>query len=396
MAERPIILCFVAVYLPGYRSGGPVRTIANFVDHLGDEFDIRIVTSDRDALDTEAYHNVVVDDWNTVGNATVFYASNRTLTLRGIARLMRDTPHDLLYVNSFFAFKFTALPLLARRFGLAPKFPCVIASRGEFSKGAISLKAWKKRLYMLLGRSAKLYSNLTWQASSEYERQDIIREFGPVAQTIEIAPVLAPKSPAIRVNSEIASSPEDQPLKLIFLSRISPKKNLDFLLETLCEVQSKVHVDIFGPLREPGYWARCNQLIAKLPPNVTWEYLGEVTPPDVPKAFGARDLFVFPTRGENYGHVVPEALSAGACVLISDQTPWQSSDSGAVKVIPLSEKQAWIQSIEEWAGYNREQLERMRAAAVDYLHNYLETSGALDQNRALFLNALEKGSDLRS
>ena len=38
-----VILCFVAYYLPGYRSGGPVRTIANFVDHLGDEFDIRIV-----------------------------------------------------------------------------------------------------------------------------------------------------------------------------------------------------------------------------------------------------------------------------------------------------------------------------------------------------------------
>lgn len=46
-----------------------MRTIVNFVDHLGDEFDIRIVTRDRDALDTEPYASVEVDAWNTVGKA---------------------------------------------------------------------------------------------------------------------------------------------------------------------------------------------------------------------------------------------------------------------------------------------------------------------------------------
>ncbi len=116
---KPIILCFVAHYLPGYRSGGPVRTIANFVDHLGDEFDIRIVTRDRDALDTEPYPGVQIDAWNKVGKVQVFYASKKTVNLRGIAKLIRETPHDVLYLNSFFAFGFTTLPLLARRLGWA-------------------------------------------------------------------------------------------------------------------------------------------------------------------------------------------------------------------------------------------------------------------------------------
>ena len=101
-AKRPIILCFVAHYLPGYRSGGPVRTITNLVDHLGDEFDIRIVTRDRDFLEDQSYPDVWVDDWNTVGNAQVFYASTGMLSLPLIARLLRQTPHDLLYLNSFF------------------------------------------------------------------------------------------------------------------------------------------------------------------------------------------------------------------------------------------------------------------------------------------------------
>ena len=106
----PIILCFISFYLPGSRSGGPVRTIANFVDQLGEEFDIRIVCRDRDMSDTEPYPNIAVDAWNTLGKVQVFYASEKTVNLIGIRRLLRETPHDVLYLNSFFAFHFSILP----------------------------------------------------------------------------------------------------------------------------------------------------------------------------------------------------------------------------------------------------------------------------------------------
>jgi hypothetical protein len=32
------IMTFVGSYLPGYKAGGPIRTLANIVDRLGDEF----------------------------------------------------------------------------------------------------------------------------------------------------------------------------------------------------------------------------------------------------------------------------------------------------------------------------------------------------------------------
>ncbi len=137
-SPRPVILCFVKYYLPGYRSGGPLRTIVNFIEHFGDEFDIRIVTTDRDVLDTSPYPDVVVDSWNTVGRAQVFYASQKVLTLRGIARLLRETPHDLLYLNSYLAVSFTTLPLLARRLGMAPRKPCVLARAGNFHQAPYS------------------------------------------------------------------------------------------------------------------------------------------------------------------------------------------------------------------------------------------------------------------
>src|SRR5690606_23072653 len=64
---KPVILTFVHYYLPGYKSGGPVRTIANMVEHLSDQLDFWIVTSDRDALDSDPYPNVTIDAWNAVG-----------------------------------------------------------------------------------------------------------------------------------------------------------------------------------------------------------------------------------------------------------------------------------------------------------------------------------------
>ena len=388
MTSRPIILCFVAYYLPGYRSGGPVRTIANFVDHLGDEFDIRIVTRDRDALDTAPYPVVEVDAWNAVGQAQVFYASKETLTLRGVGRLLRDIPHDLLYLNSFFAFSFTGLPLLARRFGLAPKRLCVIAPRGEFSSGAIALKALKKRLYLTTAKAIGLYHGLQWQASSEFEAQDIRRELGTLAESIHVAPDLPPK---LKTESDDPSEQQARapgPLRIIFLSRISPMKNLDFLLAALQRISQPMNLTIIGPLLEPEYWGKCQRIIKTIKQPVTVDYQGEVTPLQVLETFARHDLFVLPTRGENYGHVILESLSAGTPVLVSDQTPWQDSGDDALQTLVLDSLEPWIKSIETWALLSESELLMRRKLAATYAYNYIRSSGVVEQNRQLFQGAL--------
>ena len=87
---KPIILTFTSFYLPGYRGVGPIRTIANMVERLGDDFDFCIVTTDRDLGDKQQYSNVQVDARSVVGNAKVFYASTATCLLAGFARFMRE------------------------------------------------------------------------------------------------------------------------------------------------------------------------------------------------------------------------------------------------------------------------------------------------------------------
>ncbi len=89
------ILVALDCYLPGVRAGGPIRSIANLVDRLGDEYGFCIVTSDRDLRDTLPYPGLRVDQWKKVGKAQVLYlqpwivSGNTKCRLRPMRSLLR-------------------------------------------------------------------------------------------------------------------------------------------------------------------------------------------------------------------------------------------------------------------------------------------------------------------
>jgi glycosyltransferase involved in cell wall biosynthesis len=281
MTGKPVILVFLHFYLPGYKSGGPIRTIANLVEALGDEFDFRIVTSDRDATDTEPYPGLPpAGEWARVGKADVLYLPPDRKNLRAISGILRDTPHDTLYLNSFFDPVFTMMPLLARVLAL-PRTALRDRAAWRILPGALRLKATKKRAYLAASRTLGLYRNLVWQASSEREAEDIRRVMGSAATDIRVAVDLPAKADpgAIPVPPPRG---EGKPLRVVFLSRISPMKNLEFAIEALRQVQSPVTFDIYGPVRETDYWEHCRKLLAGLPPHVTASYRGGVEHDQVP------------------------------------------------------------------------------------------------------------------
>ena len=189
--SKPTILTFVGYYLPGYKGGGPIRTLANVVDRLGDEFQFKIITADRDFGDEKPYPKIDVNGWNRIGKADVFYMSPTRRSLKDSRKLLCSTEYDILYLNSFFSPHFTIKPLLLRRLRLISDRPIIIAPRGEFSPGALGLKSLKKRVYLLVAKPFGLYRGVVWQASSEHEEDDIRRWFGSDARLI-IAPNLPP------------------------------------------------------------------------------------------------------------------------------------------------------------------------------------------------------------
>lgn len=360
------VLVFSRCYLPGFRGGGPVRSLVNLVDALGTEIDFRIVTLDRDREDGPPYDSVIEGKWQAVGGAQVLYLRRSAVSIRRLAREVLGVSPDVLYLNSFFDSIFTVKVLVARTLGLVANVPVLLAPQGELSSGALSLKPIKKMAYIRFARMCGLYRGLTWQASNEAERQEILNTLkGVRPEQVRVAADLTdevPVAPAAAARPAITGT-----LRLCFLSRISPKKNLDYALRVLAGVHVPVEFTVYGPIEDEGFWSTCRQLMAQLPSNVRAVYGGEVRPDRVRQTLAGHDLFFFPTRGENFGHVIFEALSAGVPVLTSDQTPWTDLEAnGAGWNLPLHSEGAFGAAILAASRTTPEEREAAARRAMDY------------------------------
>jgi len=361
------IFTLVAYYLPGYKAGGPIQTLANMVDRLGDEFQFKIITADRDFGDTKAYPRIKVDGWNRVGNADVFYMSPNRRSLRDFKKLLRSTEYDVLYLNSFFSPHFTIKHLLLRRLRLIPDKPLIVAPRGEFSPGALGLKSFKKRVYITAAKALGLDEGAVWQASSEHEEADIRQWFGKDVRVI-IAPNLPPVINAVD-GSLIVKEKARGCLKIVFLSRISRKKNLDGALEMLKGLKGEIQFNIYGPMEDKVYWTECLKIIGGLPGNIEVRYCGSVAHEKVGTVM----------------HVILEALCAGCPVLISDQTPWRGlKEKGVGWDLPLDNPGRFQAVLQKCVDMDQDEHAKCSKRAREYGLQVSQDDKVVEQNRQLF------------
>lgn len=386
--KNKVILIFVGLYLPGFRGGGPTKTIANLIAAIGDKFDFKIITSDRDLGDEKPYDSVNINAWNKIGKADVYYIS-QGFSLMDLRKLMNSIEYDCIYLNSFFSLHFTVKPLLLRRLNMINDVPILLAPRGEFSKGALRIKTLKKDFFFFLSRLISLYGGLIWHASTSIEKMDI-REC--LNEKIKMRRINV--QVAVQVASDISVQPDDDRflknektdhLKICFLSRISPMKNLDYALDVLKDVKSNVVFDIFGPKESLEYWEVCANKVNKIPSNITVNYKGEVLSHLVRGVLSEYDLLFVPTRGENFGHVFAEALSVGLPILLSDQTPWRNLASHkAGWDLSLDNPEKFVEVIDNYSKISFESRLEYRSAAKSLYKTICENREVINDNIHIF------------
>lgn len=376
------ILSLIDFYLPGFKGGGSTRTLANMIDHLGEEFNFQVLTRDRDLNDESAYSNIQPDIWQTAGKAKVCYLSKP----KYIYHWLKNLRPDVLYLNSFFSFWFSIFPLLLHKFYFKYSYPVLLAPRGEFSKGAFKVKFLKKKLFVLFMKTTGLYRNIVWHASSVYEEADIKRVFGKNAFVN-----IALDAPHVANLLSLAFNKQQAKqmgfLNLLFLSRIAPVKNLKGALHILGKLKGKIQFDIYGPLEDLNYWQECQGIIAKMPANITIKYCGAVMHDQVVSVMERYHLFFFPTYGENFGHVILEALLAGCPVLLSDQTPWVNLETENVGAsFSLSEPHKFQAFIQNYVDMDADTHDLQRKKAYEYGLKHMHSKEVVTQNYNLFIN----------
>lgn len=389
---RPRVLVLCASYLPGYKRGGPTQSVAAAVNQLSADYSFSVVTEDRDRGDPGPYPAIKSNAWNEVGPAQVFYVPLGLMDFIRVARVVLGKPHDVIYHNSFFDFRFSIFPLILRRFSRSMQPGLIIAPRGEFSPGALLIKPFKKRLFLTVARHMKLYGQALWHASTPEEEGDIRRAMGSDAKVL-----VARNFPSVKLDNTkldedatgVRHRDNGAPLRICFLSRVSRKKNLDYLIGVLSNISSAVQLSIYGPIEDDKYWVECQRLIKSLPKNVSAVYCGAIEHDRVAATIAKHDVFAMPTLGENFGHVFLEAWSVGVPVLISDQTPWHHLRERSIGWdISLSEPAGFVDALEEAVRWSDSDLIRIQRACLDHAEKVINDSTTYIANRSLFQAAL--------
>lgn len=368
--KKPKILVVCNYFLPGYKSGGSLRTIVNMVERLGNRFDFWIITLDHDG-DGVQYKNVKINEWNKVEKAKVFYLSKDNVKISKMRELIRQTRPASIYLNSVFA-TLSVFVLLLRKLSLIPRLSIILAPEGELSDGALQLKPRKKRVFLKTAKTLGLHRNLIWKTTSEFEKYEAERVKGNGGQ-IFIAPNLPSRMFLEDYRQELKPEKIVGEVKMVFLSRFMRKKNFNWLLELLGGIKGNLIIDIYGNLEDGVYWKEALRLIKKLPENISVEYKGSISHDKVVKTIFEYHFFILPTLGENFGHVFIEALAAGCPLIISNRTPWRDLEKKRIGWdIALEEPDKWQKVINDCIYLADKNYSNLSSQARKFAVNWLD------------------------
>jgi glycosyltransferase involved in cell wall biosynthesis len=376
------VLAVVDYYLPGYKGGGPAVSVSRIVGCLNGEFNFCVFTRDRDLGDTKTYEGVQSNFWTANDGVAIYYAKPNRLNIFGIWQVIRETKPDVIYLNSYFS-RMTRQVLVLRSLGILRNMPILVAPRGEFSPGALQLKSVKKKAYLSLSNFFKFHSGITWQVSSVHELRDTKAIISTHADYFIKAPDIVDRA---LVNIKSYRAPKQAgTAEFAFISRISPKKNLLGAIEMLSKIDGDIKFAIYGPIEDAEYWSKCEKASASLPKNIKCEVKGGIPSDQVVDKLSQHHFFLFPTLGENFGHVIPEALTAGCPVVLSDQTPWQDFEKRNVGwVLKLNDHQSWNRVIQTCVDMDTESYATMSENSKGYIAEMASGTRDIDENRKLF------------
>lgn len=343
MMKRVSLLIFVDYFTPGYKAGGPIQSLKNLISVISDEINIYLITRNHDWGTTEVYENVEANIWIATENYHIKYLRKEDIIIDVLATEIENLKPDVIFCNSFFS-KFTRKTIQLFRLRRY-EIPIVIAPRGEFMNGAFATKFFKKIVYLKLLIITRLLKDVHWLSTSAVETKSIRKKIG-----VDVIITCVSNLPNLSEPIVKNVSKKKGELSLVFLSRIDPKKNLDFLLNVLvnCESIGRINLDIYGSKGDKKYFDLCKGISHRIPKNISVNFMDSIPNCEVIQTLAKYHFFILPTKGENYGHAIFESFIAGTPVIISDRTPWVNLRMSKVGVdLPL-EMDKWVSALRDF------------------------------------------------
>ena len=374
------MLIFIDWYVPAYKAGGPIKSIINLIDQLKNEFDIWIITSNEDLGESLELDQKTLNTWLQKDGFHIAYLDKKHRNIRTIKSLIKSNNFNSVYINSLFSLNFSILPLFIFYF---KKTQTVLAPRGMLGQGALSIKPFKKKLFLWVFKTLKIQKNILWHATDKSEETEIKSHFGATSKVL-VVPNLSAQSPVFSARKK-----EVGVLNLFFVSRIAIKKKLLLALDVLKEVSSsqKINFTIIGPVDEIDHWEQCQSMILQMPSHITVKYLGAIPNHKLNEILKDQHVLFLPTQHENFGHVIVEAWQCSCPVVISDNSPWRNLEEKKIGFdISLENLNEFILAIEFFSKQNEQDFKHWSTESYNYGKAVSESPDLILNTMNLFTN----------
>jgi glycosyltransferase involved in cell wall biosynthesis len=361
-------------FAPAFRAGGPVQSVANLVKEFQQGVEYFVFTSDTD-LNGAELEGIETNQWVRYNDHThVWYAGPEKISDTLVKQVEVVKP-DIIFIIGLFSWHFNMVPMM-----FCKGTRKILSTRGMLHPGGLSQKKWKKKIYLQLFKLLEYHYKVDFHATDE-EEADYIRKYFEESTTVFVAGNFPNKMGSLPLADK-----EPGKLKLISIGIISPMKNILLVLQGLEKVTGQVQYDIYGPVKDEEYWDLCKAQIKILPENIQVTYHKEIDPVRVKEVLGKAHVFILPSKSENFGHAIYEALSAGRPVITSHNTPWNGlrESKAGVNVstdftIELSE------AIHFFAGMDFGEMEEWSKGACEYAGRKVDLEEIQEGYREMFL-----------
>lgn len=239
-----------------------------------------------------------------------------------------------------------------------------ISPHGNLEPYALKIGEKKKSLYIkYLARYFFKLSSGCVVASSK-EESSVKKIFTNQKTTLLSIGIEAPLEYIPPINNDLKY--------IIFIGRLSPEKGIDLLIHSLSLIKDQnLSLRIIGPESNYSYSLRSMVLELGLASRVT--FLGELYGIEKYTALKYAQLLVLPSFTENFGLVVPEALSYGVPVLTTTGTPWVNLSLAQGCIIVEPELSELSSAIEGFLRIRKEDLAKIKISAKKTAAQYYWT-----------------------
>ena len=242
-----------------------------------------------------------------------FDAYSSLLYSRNLRRyLMQHVAYEIYHANSIWTLPSHDTRVAAHKQGK----PFVLTPHGMLYPQALQVSSWKKKLVLPLFQKKDLEKADCLHATCDAELIHM-REFGlknPIA--------VIPNCLYMQVVPEVRQE-ENAVRRFAFVGRIHRIKNIDVLIRAWLQLGDKTkeaELLIIGD-GDKAYRQELEQLAhTGLCRNI--KFTGFLSDTALWEVIHSLDFLVLPSKSENFGMVVPEALIRGIPVIASKGTPW--------------------------------------------------------------------------